>query len=178
MAVITASPRRVIGKERVLSADPSRVLIQSLSYEMRTKWTIFQACKYVTNGSAGTIDSNHDDTMLHSQTRLCLYKGCARWAAKPCMTGSSLDRPLRRFLSVCTSTLRKSQNWNALPFIFTVKECCWVTVNLRTKQRSRNLPRSQVIMCSSICFLVASSCNRYHREIPLKYMNFETADDL
>lgn len=74
VAAITASPRRVISKERVLSADPSRALIQSLSYEMRTKWTIFQACKYVTNGSAGTIDSNHDDTMLHSQTRLCLYK--------------------------------------------------------------------------------------------------------
>lgn len=37
VAVMTASPRQVIGKEGVPSADPSRALIQSLSYEMRTK---------------------------------------------------------------------------------------------------------------------------------------------
>lgn len=151
-----ASPRQVIGKEGVPSADRSRALIQSLSYEMRTKWTIFQACKYVTNGSAGTIDSNHDDTMLHSQARLCRYRWRESWAVNPCMTGFQLHQPRRRFLAMFPSNPSKFWTTDGLNFIFTVKDCCWVTVDIEQNREAAAFedPNNYVLIHLLFSFIV------------------------
>ena len=98
---------------------PPGLWFSVLSYGMRTKWTIFQACKYVTNDSARTIDSNHSDTMFHSQNWLWLYKLLASSTANPCTTCFDLDQSARIFVSVLASNLNTFfPKYNELFFYF------------------------------------------------------------
>lgn len=129
---------------------PPGLWFNLLSYGMRTKWTIFQACKYVTNDSARTIDSNHSDTMFHSQDWLWLYKLLASWTVNPCTTRFNLDQSSRIFVSVFASNLNKFPKWNRL-FFFYIKRCCWVYPNLQKEEESRR----------NSCKIPSDSIHRY-----------------
>lgn len=140
VVVIIASPRRWSVMNVSCWQIPPGLWFNLLSYGMRTKWTIFQACKYVTNDSARTIDSNHSDTMFHSQDWLWLYKLLASWTVNPCTTRFNLDQSSRIFVSVFASNLNKFPKWNGLLFFFYIKRCYWVSPNLQKEEKSRRSP--------------------------------------
>lgn len=154
VAVIIASPRRWSVMNVSCWQIPPGLWFNLLSYGMRTKWTIFQACKYVTNDSARTIDSNHSDTMFHSQDWLWLYKLLASWTVNPCTTRLNLDQSSRIFVSVYTSNLNKFPKWNGLFFFFfTLKGAVGFPPIFKRKRGTEwTLVNSAVTLYTGICF--------------------------
>lgn len=132
---------------------PPGLWFNLLSYGMRTKWTIFQACKYVTNDSARTIDSNHSDTMFHSQHWLWLYKLLASWTVNPCTTRFNLDQSSRIFVSVFACNLNTFPRWNGVFSIFCIKKVLLdFSPILIKKEGSRTLIKLLVTIDTFICF--------------------------
>lgn len=123
-----------------------------LNYGMRTKWTIFQACKYVTNDSARTIDSNHSDTMFHSRDWLWLYKLLASWTVNPCPTCFKLDQSWRIFVSVFTYNLNTFATEMDFPPILHWKVVVEFALMLNKDKGSRPLTKSPATIYTFICF--------------------------